>query len=221
MDVEEFAATYPTAFHMADAGAWTSIQRHGLLSTRAMVDLYGLDPDRRASVLSKVRSASVRLEDDELGVMTVRDQKPLKFVDACLEEGVTRQDFLDALNSRVFFWLSADRLQRLLKARAYQRRPHLVLYVDTAALLNTHGSRVQLAPYNTGSAHVPQVPKRGPEVFVDLEKYPFDYWRRKRGKRGELVVELTVPDSVPAVATFVTRVEKRQGGDLLDVVFEA
>jgi hypothetical protein len=36
----------------------------------------------------------------------------------------TSQDFLDALNGRVFFWLSMKRLQTLLNARAYRDRRH-------------------------------------------------------------------------------------------------
>ena len=135
MDAHEFAARYPTLYHMADETAWPSIQQHGLLSTRAIVDLYKPEPAICAAILSEVRRSCFRLDDDELGTMTVRDQLPLKFLDECLEEGVTRREFLDALNGRVFFWLSVERLQRLLGARAYKDRRHIVMNVDTAALL--------------------------------------------------------------------------------------
>jgi hypothetical protein len=74
-------------------------------------------------------------------------------------EGVVAQD---ALNGRVFFWLSAGRLETLLNARLYRNQRHTVLHVDTAALLNAYLDRVQLAPYNTGSMHVPTAPNAGP-----------------------------------------------------------
>lgn len=220
MDAQQFAAKYPTLYHMADETAWPSIQKHGLLSTRAMVDLYEPEPAIRAAILSEVRCSCITLESDVLGTMTVRDQLPLKFLDECLEDGVTRQDFLCALNGRVFFWLSIDRLQTLLNARAYRNRRHTVMHVDTAALLEVYGAETQLAPYNTGSAHVPTVPKRGPDVFTSLEKYPFDEWRRKRGRSREPVVELTIPYAVPDIAKFVRKVQLRQANDVLATVFE-
>ncbi|MHA7663717.1 DUF7002 family protein [Mycolicibacterium sp. HS_4_1] len=211
MDARRFAERYPVLYHMADEASWPSIQRHGLLSTQAIVDLYQPDPGTTAAILSQVRRTSITLDDDRYGAITVRDQLPLKFLDECLHLGVTAQQYLDALNSRVYFWVSRARLETLLTARAYRDRRHLVLHVDTAALLDVHGSSVELAPYNTGSAHVPNVPKRGPGVFVPLADYPFDEWRRKRGPSGEAVVELTVPYAVPDVVAFIQRVELRHG----------
>lgn len=165
--------------------------------------------------------SALRLERSDLGAMTVRDQLPLKFLDQCLHPGVTAQQFLDALNSRVFFWLSTARRERLLNARANKNRPHLVMHIDTAAMLKVHGGRAQLAPYNTGSAHVPTVPKRGPDVFVDLAQYRFDYRRDKRGKSGELFVEMTIPHAVPDIVTFVRTAELRHRDDPPTVVFGA
>jgi hypothetical protein len=113
------------------------------------------------------RESSITLRPDEVHAITIRDQLPLKFVDECLQDGVTRQDFLDALNGRAFFWLSRQRLQRLLNARAYRSRPHLIMHIDTAALLDVYGSQAELARYKTGSAHVPNAPKRGPRASRD------------------------------------------------------
>jgi hypothetical protein len=49
MDVEELLARHPRVFHTLSAGACPPVQRHGLLSTRRLVDLLELDsadPDR-------------------------------------------------------------------------------------------------------------------------------------------------------------------------------
>ena len=59
-------------------------------------------------------------------------------------------------------------------------------------LLARHADAVQLAPYNTGSVHVPTAPRRGTDVFVDVDRYPHDTWRAKRGPSADAVVELTV-----------------------------
>jgi len=97
-----------------------------------------------------------------------------------------------------------------------------VLHINTAALLNKHGDVVQLAPYNTGSMHVPypHAPKRGKSIFVDLGEYPYERWLAKQ-KSKEGVVELTIPYSVPDIATFVRRVERWEGGRPTSVLFEA
>ncbi len=50
MTVEEFCAAYPRLYHMAEAAAWPSIQRHGLLSTSALLDLYGVAGAERARI---------------------------------------------------------------------------------------------------------------------------------------------------------------------------
>jgi hypothetical protein len=88
------------------------------------------------AVSKEVRRSSITLRRDGLDAITIRDQLPLKFLDECLEEGVARQDFLDAPNGRVFFWLAEERLQRLLNARAYRSRPHLIMQIDTGSLLD-------------------------------------------------------------------------------------
>lgn len=219
MDPDEFVDRYPTLYHMAEQAAWPSIQRHGLLSTAAIVDLFEPSPSVRDAVLSQIRHSSIVLRRDELDDVTIRDQLPLKFLDACLKEGVSRQDFLDALDGRVFFWLTEQRLQRLLNARANRGRRHLILFIDTRALLAAYTTKIELAPYNTGSAHVPNAPKRGPDVFTSLSDYPFALWHRKRGRKGEDVVELTVRDSVPDVVTFIQRAELRDNtGETVTVV---
>ena len=174
---------------MAADSSWPSIQLHGLLSTRALVDLYNPGKELRDSILNGVRRTSYILSADGMQDAVVRDQKPLKFLDECLNPGVTQQEFLDALNERVFFHVNRERLERLLGARAYRKQPQQVLVIDTESFLSIHG-QVDLAPYNTGSVHLPTMPKRGPDIFIPLEKYDWNAWRAKRGIH-DAVVELT------------------------------
>jgi hypothetical protein len=61
MDVEELAAQHPRVFHTMSAAAWPSVQRHGLLSTRRLVDLIELDSaDRDRLLSSPQRQVAVR-----------------------------------------------------------------------------------------------------------------------------------------------------------------
>ncbi|GAA5021725.1 DUF7002 family protein [Actinopolymorpha pittospori] len=212
MDIEELVAKYPILFHMAEDDTWPSIARHGLLSTNAIVELYRLDHEQADAIVGQVRRRSVTLSDPKLGSMTIRDQLPLKFLDGCLTASTTPRQFLDALNGRVFFWVTEARLLRLLRATQYRKKRQTILRVDTARLMERHEGRVQLAPYNTGSMHVPTAPKRGADVFVDVASYPYGEWRRRRGKAGDALVELTVPHSVPDIVDCLLSVESWSGG---------
>jgi hypothetical protein len=218
MDRAQLVQEHPMLFHMAEDGTWPAIQAHGLLSTQALVDLYDPEPTVRASILDRVRTKSIVLDHPEYGRAVVRDQGPLKFLDRCLTPGTTPQEYLDALNSRVFFWLTRERLLRLLTASRYRKQPQTVLFLDTAELLRRHGDRVQLAPFNTGSMHVPTAPPRGAEVFVDVNHYPHAEWRARRGPRADAVVELTIPHAVNDAADLALRVERWSGGIPVDVL---
>lgn len=191
MDTSDFVARYPRLFHMAAVGSWPSIARLGLLSTRALVDVYDPPPRERDEILNGVRRRSFRLEAQGLPGATIRDQLPLKFLSQCLSPGVSEQDYLDELNSRVFFHVRPERLMRLLGARAYRRQPQEILTFDTRRFLGAH-KEVELAPYNSGSVHLPTMPARGPEMFTAIEEYDWEHWRRKRTPE-HAVVELTVP----------------------------
>ncbi|MBC9820099.1 hypothetical protein [Terrabacter sp. MAHUQ-38] len=212
MHVDDLIGAHPVLYHLASRAAWPSIQRHGLLSTAALIDLFGVVADERAEMLEQVRQKSVPLAHPTHGHAIVRDQAPLKFIDRCLTEGATLPDFLSALNSRVYFWPTEDRLKRLLRARQYRDGEHVVLHVDTASLISVHGAAVELSPYNTGSVHVPNAPLRGPETFRTVSAYPYDEWRRKRGAGGDAVAEVTVLDAVPDLKEHLIQVEAWSSG---------
>lgn len=109
---------------------------------------------------------------------------------------------------------------KLLQARFYRKLKHTVLHVDTAVLLEAYSGRVQLDPYNTGSMHVPNAPKRGPGIFTDLADYPYAEWARRRGKSGEAVVELTIDYAVPDISSYITRAETWADGMPVEVLYE-
>ena len=90
--------------------------------------------------------------------------------------------------------------------------PHLVIEFDTAKLLDAHAANVLLSPINSGSTAYNPVP-RGAATFSSIERFPYEYLRRKRGNRRNAVVELTVQYAVPDAIDFVTSAEiVRPGG---------
>lgn len=209
----ELAALYPRLHHMAEDGAWPSIREHGLLSTSALLDLYGVEGPARDAIEARRRPAGVPLARDGLPGAVVRDQLPM--TDAglgrCLDDGLAPADWYRILNGRVFFWPSARRLERLLGARAYRGRAQTVLTLDAASLVAAHGARIELSAINSG-ATIFGGPRRGRSTFLPLADYPFAAWRAKR-PATEAVAEVTVPHAVPDAADHVLLVERVRDGE--------
>lgn len=208
---DELTKLYPRVFHMAEAGSWESITKHGLRSTTALLDLFEYHGEERYAIESCRRPGIVRIEHDVFGTAVIRDNIPmhesalLKCLDNC-----TPREWYELLNRKVFFWLSRNRLMRLLGAKAYRDKAHTVITVDTKALLALHGDRVRLAPINTGSTLYNPV-RRGPATFSRIEDYPYAE-RRKRHKVENAVVELTVEYSIPEIAEIAVSVEHVEDG---------
>lgn len=210
MSPEQLAAEHPRLFHMAAVGRWESIRQHGLLSTTALLDRWEVAGGLRQALESAHRPGPVEITHPEHGAATIRDQKPMSDAKlrACLV-GMTPEEWYRTLNRKVFFWLSERRLQELLSAKAYRNHAHLVLTLDTGELLRRHGGRVRLSSINSGATLYNPLP-RGADTFLPIEAYPFEEWRRKRG-RGKEIAELTVDYAVPDVAEMVLRAEHRRG----------
>jgi hypothetical protein len=135
----------------------------------------------------------------------------------CLR-GLTPEDWYHLLNERVFFWVSWDRLLRLLNARAYRNKLHDVLTADTAMLVNRYGSKITLSPINSGCTK-PYPHPRGLDTFLPISEYPFEYWYQKRHGAEDAVVELAVRDGIEELADIVLRVEIMRRDELLEVVY--
>ena len=205
MDPALLAELHPRLFHMAAARAWPQIARHGLLSTAAILDLAGVDGDRREALEAQRRPDSVTVQTPAGDTFVLRDQKPLHpaKLSACLTD-MTLPEWLRLLNSKVFFWPSRRRCEHLLGAKAYRDRPHTIIEVDTAALLDRYAERVTVSRINAGAV-LYNPPPRGSRTFLPIADVPFDQWRQKRSRRraiAEVAVEYAVPD-VEAVTVAV------------------
>ncbi len=202
-------------YHLAEADNWPSIERHGLLSTRALLERAGLHGAERTRFEDQWRPDRVALPDGAV----VRDQKPMPpaALERCLR-GVTPAAWYALLNERVFFWLDAERLNRM--RRAYVELPQVVMTVDTERLLARHAARVALTPINTGNARRFPAP-RGPHTFVPYATWLASGWASETEAvgtrprpRGHAPVELTVADAVPDALDLVTDVRQLGPGDL-------
>jgi hypothetical protein len=210
---EDLIVHFPRLWHMAEDGSWDSIRRHGLLSTTALLDLYGVEGDRRLALEARRRPDSVPISGDGLPNAVIRDQKPMteSALAKCLTGGMTPEEWFRLLNQRAFFWMSRERLRGLLNARAYRGRPQTVLTVDTASLVAAHRPRIELSAINSGATIYNPQP-RGRNTFLPIADYPFDE-RRKTRRPEQSVVEFVVCDGVPDITNHLIAAHRMHGDD--------
>lgn len=214
MQLEKLLQRYPFVYHMAEVGMWPSIQQRGLLSTSASLDALGIAGAQRTALESAYRPEMSHLRPGGPDDIVLRDQRPMppsRLVQA-LPDGVTTEQWYRLINGKVFFWVSPERLGRLL--RSYGASQHDVLRVDTASLLDAHSARTWLCHMNSGNT-LPIPHYRDETIFKRIPDYPVN----RVGTPLKEVVELVVDYSVPDIANHVIDVTRVQGDAQLGIVW--
>lgn len=75
----------------------------------------------------------------------------MKFLEDKIAAGKGLDDFLVAISSRVFFWPTLERLERLRNAREYRAEEQVILHISTRQLMERHESRIELCRFNSGA----------------------------------------------------------------------
>lgn len=218
-ELEELLKDCPQLYHMAERGSWPSMLLHGLLSTSSLLDLYGIEGEDRDEIEACHRPQSMPIDSPDLGAAVIRDQKPMSDADLvrCLKDGLTPIDWYKTLNSKVFFWLTEERLLRLLGARAYRFSEHDVLVLNTRSLVEANYDKIWFCPMNSGNTK-PFAHPRGNDTFRRIDDYPYADWKKKR-KKGERVVELCVDGGVQDIVDHVIEVRRMRGGDVINILY--
>ncbi len=204
-ELDELLNLYPCLFHMAERDAWRSgIKEHGLLSTSSLLDLYGRHGKERFSIESKHRKEIITMDAPGLNAVKIRDQKPMddSGLLRCLPHDISPQQWYEFLNQKVFFWMTRDRLHKLSNARAYRSTEHEVLILNSRKIVEAYSKKIWLCPYNSGCTK-PFPHPRSYSIFSRIEDYPYQEWRCKRGRSGDIVVELCIDGGVSNIVDFV------------------
>lgn len=201
MRKEEFMRSYPTLYHMCECDSWTSIQRHGLLSVTALLDLCGYEGIDREPFEAQWRPDKMDIYHPKYGRLVLRDQKPMPpdALGRCLTQGMNTSDWYRLLNGKTFFWVNIERLKRMLTANAYINQPQWVITVRTSDLLNHYADTVTLTPFNTGFAYDNR--PRGIGTFKTVGE-----WLQTRE-----AVELAIDYGVPDITKFAMDVKEWKG----------
>ena len=215
--LQELLHHHPRLWHMAEAGSWPLIREHGLLSTSALLDRFGVEGAAREAIEAARRPRSVPVPGAPDGVV-VRDNGPLneKRLAACLDGGLQPRDWYRLLNGRAFLWPSRERLETLM--RAYAGQAHDVIEVATAELVAAHRDRIELSPINSGAIGRAAA-RRGADTFRSIADYDYDYWKARRS-RGKRIAEVTVVGGVPDIGRLAVRVVRMRDGVEEGVVWE-
>lgn len=224
VELEELIVDCPKLYHAANSGSWKGITENGLLSTSALLDLYGISGAKREKIESQRRPFCVELIHTNLPRVVVRDQKPMddSGLRRCLPSRISPSYWYRLLNSRVFFWLTEERLHRIINAAPYRDSEHEVLIVDTSRIVEKYFDKVWLCPINSGCTRYPKPAARDENTFQRIPDYPYEYWRKKKKRmRGERVVELCVDYSIPDIMDYVERVYRIKGHHHRELIFEA
>ncbi len=193
---------------MAESGSWSNIKKNGLLSTSALLDLFEIKGEERKIIESNWRPKNVTINHKKYGKAVIRDQKPLP--ENKLEpllDNISTKSFYKLLNGKTFFWLSKERLQRLLNARAYRESSHDVLTIDAKKLIDKYEDQIALSRINSGAA-IFGVGRRGRYTFQKIKDYSYDDIKKKQ---KEAIAELAVDYAVPDIVNHTLRVETWKG----------
>lgn len=186
---------------MSECDSWPTIQKHGLLSVTALLDLFEYSGPKRNSIESEWRPSKVAIKHPVHGTVVIRDQKPMPpdALQECLKPGLEPSDWYKLLNGKSFFWAGTARLERMLTAKAYMNERHWVIKVDANDLLDRYLEKIELTPFNTGFAFDGRT--RGVETFKRLADWP----------RAFEVAEVAVDYAVPDIADLTVSVVEWMG----------
>ncbi|MEQ9505368.1 MAG: hypothetical protein RLO80_03795 [Hyphomonas sp.] len=202
---EDLARLHPRLFHLTHPESEAGIRRHGLLSTRVLLEKLEYPECARKEFLSQIRPGSVKLYHPDFGHAVVTDNAPLneQKLSACLDDGLTPAEWMRLLNSRVFFWPDQKKLQTLKGARLNRDRSRKVLVFDTLTLLQRYLAQAEISPINTG-ATLYQPARRGRLTFTPAGAVDYKTWRRLRGMRTlDGIKEVTVLGGIPDASRFI------------------
>jgi hypothetical protein len=190
-------------YHLADAGNLQSILKHGLLTTKGLLQLTGMSATEQANFLRRHRSVGEYLAE---GVL-IRDQAPMppSALAPALDDGLTPEDWYALVNGFVFLWPDPERMER--QRRACRGRPQVVLTFDADILFDDFGKAAFVSPFNVGNARRKPA-RRGRDTLVPYEKWLRAGWPNR--KRTHPPAEILFATTIPARAPYLLDVGRPQ-----------
>ncbi|HEY4193173.1 MAG TPA: hypothetical protein VGM46_11060 [Mesorhizobium sp.] len=210
MTPQELAKKHPVLYHITSAGAAKHILARGLLTTSDILDRWEVEAGYRLELTRCRRKTDVTLHHPDNGVIVVSNNEPLSELklQSILDDGLTSGDWLEMLNSRVFFFVDQKQLSRLANSRSNSSLSKDVLVIDTKRLADAYFEKIEISPINSGNTNYDAV-RRGRSTFTKLRGTSFELWRYSRGnKSADKISEVCIPSSILDVTDFVVEIRE-------------
>lgn len=186
--LRDYTALRPYVYHLTARANLSGIQASRMLFCASALADRAERPE-----IKRIRRLTHEILSADDAAIVLRDQAPLHARNMTLNDGWSFEDFVTALNARVFFWPGTPEGPIDYGRRHYGRyaseRP-LIIRAESTALLASNPSQVPLfCKYNSGSPRwsggVPS--PRGAATFRTCDNAPF---------RASEVVEVTFKGEV-------------------------
>jgi hypothetical protein len=206
----------PVVYHLAEISNWPFIEEEGLKCAATLLEQSSLDPEETERRVREQRISRLVLPDGRV----LRDQNPApeSALKRCLVD-MEPSEWYQILNSRIFFWVDVDRLNRVRRAMIDSEQ--VVAVIDTEALLSKYGASAAVTPFNIGNAKR-KPSQRGSSTLVPYPTWKCSGWdtessgiggrsRSRSHKPAELVIETAIPD----IRQYVLELRRLAPGQLM------
>jgi hypothetical protein len=150
------------------------IRREGFQTAEQLVRSADLDERDRRTLLSQPRECAVNLRIGDERV-TIRDQRPLlarRDLAAILQEGVSVEDWVHLLNTRVYLFTDTSRMRKLLAKYLVVDGAQEVLLLSPLRLLQRAAGRIELTAQNSGAIARSSGVQKTRDTFLSLGRFP-------------------------------------------------
>lgn len=151
MNQEKFIQKREFLYHLTDLNnVQTILETRTILSTNVIVDQNQIMTLDEKNLLKKTRRKNhIQLQYDN-HTFKIRDQRPLSPValSKCLTNGCTIEEYIELLNSRVFFWPTLKRLN--IHFGRYAHEKPVIIRCKTRDILETN-QNAELCHLNSGA----------------------------------------------------------------------
>jgi hypothetical protein len=187
MEKEKLIEKVPFIYHLTDKRNLDFILQTKMLQS-ATVLISMSDSEKKEVLVSTRRTAHETFKIGQKSVW-IRDQRPLNAaLDKCLTHGWTRAQYIQLLNSRVFFWPNLKRLK--VHFGRYENEKPIIFKIALKEALQLNPN-AELCHLNSGATRPlgmlgGKAPERGPNTFLPVETYD---------KGIQKLAEVTFPNS--------------------------
>jgi uncharacterized protein DUF7002 len=172
-DIAEFVRLRPFLYHLTAARNLTHIRASRVISPAAEL----MKSAGRLDLMRQKRIGHVPIDVNGRPIV-LRDQVPLHRGNMKLPEGFTFEDFVESLNSRIFFWpgrASGPISYGTRHFERYRSEHPVILRARVRSLLASNpGLEPHFCQYNSGSPRCSYGEKspRGRNTFLSHSKFP-------------------------------------------------